>query len=265
MRHVVKCVQDKEHLKEVLGRCPYTSHLVSLLSAEQEVTAHNLHATLLSQMKGLELTAALIDRTPDDRKFSVVDAANEPGVIWVWGSDPRYSSTVEPWNGVQFELMGHELLIRGNIGVDTLIFIDEFPQLNGGQKSTIIRKLLEFGRSSRVRNVLAVQTPAQVVAIYGEHEAQTLLGQMHLGMAFRHTDEHGKTYWSQRLGRMRGFEPKWTYSRQVGGSRSYGRQAGSGTSWSETLGFSLERYDLERVPPSDIGDLPIGSYEYCMY
>ena len=30
-----------------------------------------------------------------------------------------------------FELLSHELLIRGNIGVETLLFLDEFAQLNG--------------------------------------------------------------------------------------------------------------------------------------
>lgn len=266
MRHVVLCLRDLDLCREVLTRCAHTAHLVSLLSSdEQGTTAGNLHATLLAELKGLELVASLIDTTPDDRRFSAEEAANIPGILWVWGSDPRYDTAIEPWNAVQLELIGHELLIRGNIGMDTLLYIDEFPQLSagGGQKLTIIKKLLEFGRSSRVRSSLAMQTPAQVVAIYGEHEAETLLGQCHNFMVFRHNDAYGQNYWSRRLGRERGFELKWSWSQQEGGSS--GGSAPSNKNWSVTESRNLERFDLDRVTPSDIGDLPVGSYEFGMY
>jgi hypothetical protein len=267
MRHVAACLRDMRHLTRVLARCEHTAHLVTLLSAEQGTTAANLLGTLLAELKGLELVASLIDEAPDHRRFSVVEAANEPGIIWVWGSDPRYDATIEPWNAVQLELIGHELLIRGRADVETLLYIDEFPQLSagGGQKLTIIRKLLEFGRSARVRSTLAEQTPAQVAAVYGQEDATTLLGQCHNAVVFKHSDDYGQAYWSKRLGRERGFERKRTFSGQVGGSETRGSQPSWGTSWAVTEGVNIERFDLERVTPSEIGDLPVGTYEFGLF
>ena len=140
-----------------------------------------------------------------------------------------------------------------------------FRSSTAGQKLTIYRKLLEFGRSSRVRNTLAVQTPAQLKAIYGEDESDTILGQCHNVMVFKHSDNYGKEYWSKRLGRERGFEKKRGYSRQQGGSSTGGQHPSSTGSWSVTENVNIERYDLERVPPSDIGDLPVGTYKYGMF
>ena len=264
MRHAVKCIQSLELNQQILDRSEHTRHLLSLMAESQGATAANLHATLLAELKDLELVAALIDQTPDDRKFSLVQAANQPGIIWVWGSDPRYGSMLEPWNALQWELLGHELLIRGDIGVDTSLYIDEFPQLNGGQKLTILKKLLEFGRSSRVRSTLAIQTPAQLEAIYGEAEADTILGQCHNAMVFKHSDVKGCTYWSQRLGRMQGIEAKRGESRQQGGSRPVGSRQIT-RNWSSTESVSFERFDRERVTPSDIHDIPVGTYEFGMY
>lgn len=263
MRHVVLVLRDVGLCITVLGRCEQTRHLVSLLSSEQGVTAANIHATLLAELKGLELVASLIDSTPEDRRFSTAGAANTPGVIWVWGSDPRYNTTIEPWNAVQLELIGHELLIRGKIGVETLLYLDEFPQLSagGGQKMTIIRKVLEFGRSSDVRSCLAMQTPAQVEAVFGPKDAETLLGQCHIIVAFRHNDGPGQAYFSRRLGKERGFEKKRGSSRQVGGSSG----PNGNSSWSVTHSVNIERFDLERVTQSDIGDLPVGTYEFGMF
>lgn len=259
-RYVVQCLKDPRLLVPVLARCEETEHLVSLLGADQGVAAANLWATLLAELKGLELVASLIDETTDDRRFSIVEAANEPGIIWVWGTDPRYSSTIDPWNAVQFELLGHELLIRGDIGIDTLLYIDEFPQLvgGGGQKLAIIKKLLEFGRSSRVRSTLAIQTPAQIDAIFGKDESDVTLSQCHNAVVCRHSDERGQTYWSRRFGRERGVEKKRSFTSQEGGGRG-------GRNWSRSTSTNFERFDLDRVSPSDIGDLPVGTYEFGIF
>jgi hypothetical protein len=261
MRHVVLILKDMALCSRVLGRCEKTESLLSLLSSDLGETAGNIHVTLLAELKAAELVASLIDSTPDDRRFSVEDAANEPDVIWVWGSDPRYNTTIEPWNSVQLELIGHELLIRGDVGVTTLLYIDEFPQLSagGGQKLAIIQKLLEYGRSSLVRSTLAMQTPAQVVEVYGEHAAQTLLGQLHNAVVFRHADAYGQEFWAKRLGRERGFEEKRGASRQIGWAQ------GSGRNESTTRSVNIERFDLDRISPGEIGDLPVGSYEFGIH
>lgn len=264
MRHIVLVLRDMDICMRVLGRCEKTAHLAAFLSSNLGDTAGNIHVTLLAELKGAELVASLIDATPDDRRFSVEEAANAPNVIWVWGSDPRYNTTIEPWNSVQLELIGHELLIRGDIGVTTLLYIDEFPQLSagGGQKLAVIQKILEYGRSSLVRSTLAMQTPAQAVEVYGEHAAQTLLGQLHNSVVFRHTDGYGQDFWAKRLGRERGFEEKRGVSSQIGWSN--GGQ-GASRSGSITKSVNIERFDLDRVSPGEIGDLPVGSYEFGMY
>jgi len=263
MRHVVLILRDVELTRLVLARCPHTAPLLGLLSSEQGTTAANIYATNLTELKGLELTASLIDSTPDDRRFTAAEAANTPGVVWVWGSDPRYNTTIEPWNAVQLELIGHELLIRGNIGIDTLLYIDEFPQLSAGgaSKLPIIKKLLEYGRSSRVRTTLAVQTPSQVFALHGKEDGETLLAQCHNAVVFGHKDGPGQEYWSRRFGKERGFETKRSSSRQVGGTGG----TNPSTNWSKSENVSRERFDLDRVTSSDIGDLPVGSYEFGMF
>ena len=263
MRHVVLILRDVELTRLVLARCPYTASLISLLSSEQGATAANIHATMLAELKGLELVASLIDSTPDDRRFTTAEAANQPGVIWVWGSDPRYNTTIEPWNAVQLELIGNELLIRGNLGIDTLLYIDEFPQLSAGgaSKLPIIKKLLEYGRSSRVRTTLAVQTPSQVFALHGKEDGETLLGQCHNVVAFGHNDGPGQEYWSRRFGNERGFELKYSKSNQVGWTGGTNPSRNGST----TEQTSRERYDLPRISPSEIGDLPVGSYEFGMF
>lgn len=267
MRHVVNCLKEMELAVQVLDRYEPTQYVSSLLASDQGRAAANLKATILTELVRLELVASLIDKTPDDRLYSIEQAAHEPGVIWVWGSDPRFNTLVEPWNAIQLELLGHELLIRGDIGVETLLYIDEFPQLSagGGQKLAMITKLLEYGRSSRVRSTLAVQTPAQVVSVYGEKEAATLLGQCHGFMAFGHADEFGQKYWSARLGRERGFEKKRGYGVTEGGGATTGQQPSQNTNWSLSENVSIERFDLERVSPSEIGDLPVGTYEFGMH
>jgi hypothetical protein len=265
MRQVVNVMKDVRLIQQVLARSEHTRHITALLTKKLGITAANLHATLLAELKGLELVASLIDETPDDRRFSAREAANSPRIITVWGSDPRYSTTVDPWNGIQWELIGHELLIRGDINVETFLFIDEFPQLNGGHKLAIIKKLLEFARSSKVRSTLAVQSPAQVEAIYGKEEADTILGQCHNAIVFKHSDNRGCEYWSQRLGRMQGIEPKRSYSRQRGGSYTGGQHPSWSESWSGTESVTYERYDRDRVPQNEIRDLPVGSYEYGMF
>lgn len=260
-RQLANCMKSVSLIRQIVSRCEETRYVLDLFSASQDVTAANIYSQILTELKGLDLVASLLDETPDDRKFSIAEAANRPGVIWVAGSDPRYATTVEPWNGIQWELIGHELLIRGDIGLDTLVFIDEFPQLNGGQKLPIVKKVLEFGRSSRIRSTFAIQTPAQVFSTFGEIEGDVILGQAHNVLVFRHSDIKGCEYWSKRLGRMRGIEPKRGTSRQKG--VSYGSQTTYSESVTESVNF--ERFDRERVTPSDIGDLPVGSYELGMF
>lgn len=260
MRHVVACLKDTRLTDQVLARCPHTGHIRSLLAQDQGVAAANVHGTILGEIKRLELVASLIDETPDDRRYSIEEAANEPGIIWVWGTDPRYSTTTDPWAAVQFDLMGHELLIRGDVGIDTLLYLDEFPQLaaGGGQKLAIVKKLLEVGRSNRIRSNFAIQTPAQVEAIFGKEDADTTLGQCHNIIVLKHSDVLGQDYWSRRLGKERGFEWKRGFSYQENGGSGAG-------GWSRSESVNLERYDLDRVSPSEIGGLPVGSYEYGVF
>ncbi|MFO0890984.1 MAG: type IV secretion system DNA-binding domain-containing protein [Isosphaeraceae bacterium] len=264
-RYLAHLMRDSRLFVQVLSRCKETRHILKLFSEKQEVTSANIESTLASELQNFELIAALIDETPDDRRFSIVDAANTPGIIWVWGSDPRYQTCMEPWNGLQWELMGHELLIRGRNSIDTLLFIDEFPQLNGGQKLTIMKRLLEYGRDSNVRTTLAIQTPAQLEGTYGKAEADIILGQTHNVMVFKHSDNIGCEYWSKRLGNIRGFEEKRSVADQLGGSTTGGAQPNSTYSWSHQVTVNREWFDRARVSPSNVGDLIVGSYELGIY
>lgn len=265
MRDVVLCLRDFRLTKQLLAKRRETRHLIALISDKQGVTSENLHATILAELKDLELVAALIQETPEDRRFSIIKAANQPNTIWVLGSDPRYHTVIEPLNGMQIELLSHELIIRGDIGIETCLFIDEFTQMNGGIKMSAIQKLLEIGRSSRVRTALAVQSPLQVLAVYGKEAGETILAQMHSFMAFMHSDEGGREYFAKRLGKERGWELKFNGSDQVQTTRNIGRGGGGGSvSRSTTHGFNQERFDLDRVSPSEFGDLPIGTYELGM-
>ena len=47
--------------------------------------------------------------------------------------------------------------------------------------------------------------------------------------------------------------------------RAASQQSSWGTNWSVTHNVNIERFDLERVSPSEIGDLPVGTYEFGMH
>lgn len=265
-RRVVLVLKSRYLLHQVLARCPQTCDLLSLVDdSTQGTAAGNVYTTLLTTLKDLEILAAEVDATPEERRYSMAEVANRPGVCWVWEGDPRYEAVMELWNGLQDDFLTPHLLVRGDVGFTTYRFIDELPQMNGRSKSTNSQKLSEWGRSSRVRNVYAFQTKAQLDETWGEPAADGFLGQCHNYVVFKHSDLAGRRYWSRRMGNARGFELTRNVSTQSGWSNSYGPQGGYQESGSRTEGVSEQRYDRARVAEGVLGDLPVGSLQYGLF
>lgn len=264
-KHVPAILSDEQLCKRVLERCDETRHLASLLSKDMGTTGANIRATLLSEIKSIQIIMSLIEETPDSRRFSLKDAANESKVIYCWETDPRYASTIDPWNGLCLELIINELLVRGKSEVEAMIFFDEFVQLNGRMKMPSLVRMLELARSSNVRSVLATQSPSQVVATYGEHDGEALLGQIHSFMCFLHSDNFGKAYFAKRFSKEKGFELHHSNAEQLGFQSTTGQSPSRSYSRSNTHTTTLNRFDLDRVPEEAIGGLPIGTYEFGMY
>lgn len=126
-------------------------------------------------------------------------------------------------------------------------------------------RMLELGRSSNVRTVLAMQSPSQVIATYGEHDGEALLGQIHAFMCFLHSDNYGKSYFTKRFSKEKGFELHHSFAEQLGFQRTAGQSPSRSYSSSSTHTTSLNRFDLDRVPEEMIGGLPIGTYEFGMF
>jgi hypothetical protein len=183
--------------------------------------------------------------------------------VMIFGSDFRYGHILGPMNSLLMKVLQRELIALGNSETRRhYVIVDEYPKLAYGKEVEDFSTFLELGRSMGIRVCLVIQTPEQLIQLHGEHGANVIWGQAQNRLILRVADEAGAAYCSKHLSRFRGFV--WT--KQVGRNWSIGSSSNSHEgSVSSSSGGSDSRsehwHDVAYVPPEDIMDLPLASYE----
>src|SRR5262249_53538377 len=140
------------------------------------------------------------------RSYSIKQLVREEQVL-VLGSDFRYSHILGPMNNLILNVMKRELLSQPDSRSRRhYMLIDEFPKLNYHEAAKEFPDFVELGRSRSVRVLIAMQTPRQLVELYGEEGASTILGQCQNKIILRVADLAGATDCSNMLGRIHRYE-----------------------------------------------------------
>ncbi|MHB1785287.1 MAG: type IV secretory system conjugative DNA transfer family protein [Acidimicrobiales bacterium] len=246
----------------------YTRHLIQrsqdaktwetekLFDENQGSTKANIHTSLIVKLRSLATYASMMERCKGS--YSIKQLVRGEQVL-VLGSDFRYRHILDPLNQLILNFMKRELVAQPDSRTRRhYVLIDEFPQLNSNQPSEEFPAFVEVGRSRGIRVVIVMQTPRQLVRLYGPEGTSTLLGQCLNKIMLRHADFDGASDCSNLLGRVHRYE--WVRNVTEGTTRTKSRD-GISTAWSRNVGASEVWADRPLVHAQEIMDLPLASWK----
>jgi hypothetical protein len=257
LRHVCLLSWSEWYAKQLIQRSldARIRETLSLFDKDLGSTKANVHASLLTKLGNVATYAILMERCK--HSYSIKELVRGDQVL-VLGSDYRYSHILGPLNNLTINVMKRELLSQPESHTRRhYMFIDEFPKLNYNQPAEDFPDFLELGRSFGVRAGIVMQTPRQLVKLYGPEGASIIMGQSLNKLFLRHADLEGATDCSNLLGRINGRE--WNYNVGEGGSHTSAPGGDSSTrTWND--GASEVWADRPLVTPHDILNLPLASW-----
>jgi type IV secretory pathway TraG/TraD family ATPase VirD4 len=173
-RDVCLALRSEEWLRDILARSEHTEHLVAMYLNEGD-TLNSVKATIATKMMPYEVVAAAWSRTASKvRLRDFLDPGRERLVL-VLGNDESNRDAVDAINRVLLRRLS-ELIIAQPESEErrTWIFFDEVREAGrlDGLGSLLLR-----GRSKGACVVLGFQDIDGLKDVYGEHQAQELVGQ----------------------------------------------------------------------------------------
>lgn len=176
-RDMILCQRSESRMKEVLGKCPETRHLIEL-HFEPRSTFQNIRSTLAARLDPFEPVFACWHRAKTKIRFR--DWVNSESIV-ILGNDPQRRAAIHPINRVMLKWVTQLLLSKSNTDTErSSIWLDEFPDLG---KLEFLLELLGEGRSKGVAGVLGTQSIDALYAIYGKDLAEAILATVsHLGL-----------------------------------------------------------------------------------
>lgn len=234
-RDVVYALRSKDRIRRVLERTPEGREVLGLYFGNEKVIL-DVMSTVANKTDPYVAIAAAWDSAGE--KVSLRDWA-EGGYVLVLGNSHVARPSLRAMNEAVFKRLSQILLEQPKSDTRrTWIFLDELRQagrLDG------LNALAVEGRSRGVCLVLGTQDVEGLRAVYGEEEAEELLGVVGLKALLRVASPATAEWGSKVIGEQEVMEVSVSTSTGPGG-----------TSWSE----SEQRVKREAVLPSQLLDLP---------
>lgn len=216
---------------EFAMRPHWATWLMSRVPGLLEEISHHLAApaqaagvlgSLNSALSPLRSVFAAMSRVPARYSMEHVCADDRHKEVFLVMSDMRIPGPINRLNALLFETVSHKMLTKSNVPDDVVrlvLLMDELPVLG---RIASYPRILRQGAAKGIRAVGASQDVESMVAIYGEHQALSILNQSSsLGFTFPLTQATGN-YLHSAAGAIR--VPETSH----GGSYS---NSGSSTSW----------------------------------
>lgn len=177
LRDIVESISSLNRLKAILRKTPdgadsWNAYLSPLERDRHDRTALSIHASLMTYSRPFRSLAALWNHA--ERQFSLEQWHCSSGIILL-GADPSRDRTMQRVNQLLMKRASQLTLSRNEERpLDlTWFFLDEIREagrLDG------LRRLMTEGRSKGIRVVLGFQDIEGMYELYGEHQAEEMIG-----------------------------------------------------------------------------------------
>jgi len=173
-RDLCLAMRSEEGMRDILSRSEHTEHLVAMYLNEGD-TLNSVKATIAAKMMPYEVVAALWSRSTETVSLRDFLDPEKERLLLVLGNAEESREAVDAINRVLFQRLS-ELVVGQPESEErrTWIFLDEVREagrLDG------LRSLLLRGRSKGVCVVLGFQDIDGLKEVYGEYQAQEMVGQ----------------------------------------------------------------------------------------
>ena len=198
LRDVMHLTATPTLLRQTLLSHKETATLVDRFFEPQD-TFRSVLSTLSNALVPLRSIAAIWEIAGAVRKVSLSQWAESGEKVLVMGASFDMRETMIGINRVMFNVLADKLLSGPERPGEnrTWFFIDELKE---AQRLDALPRLLTNGRSKGVRCVLGLQDREGLQAVYGEHEANEMLGLCH-NMSFLKLSSSQTAQWaSDQLG-----------------------------------------------------------------
>ena len=172
LRDIVEACTYRPQLELVLGATAKGRRVLESHFARAESAAASIFSTVSSKVEDFAEIAALWEQS----RYTVsLRQWMDSRSILLLGSHPDYETTLEPLSRMIFRRISKLIRSRSEEepSDETWIFFDEVREAG---KVAGLRELLTTGRSKGARVVLGFQDRKGIQAVYGDPEAQELIG-----------------------------------------------------------------------------------------
>lgn len=166
------CALDSEkHIRGITAYHPRARRLAdSILKDDKH--AFGVLSTLTTKLGRFEEVAGLWHGAGSARRFSVPEFLKNPGVL-VLGYDPALNESLWPINAILLKALTDEILRGPNKPEPRHWFV--FDEFRAMQNVDCMHDLLNRGRSKGASVLIALQSIAGLIDVYGQHRATDLL------------------------------------------------------------------------------------------
>lgn len=171
LRDLLCAADSKRRIEAVTARHPRGSRLAASILKDDK-HAFGVLSTLSTKLSRFEEVAGLWHSRPLARQFSIPEFLQQPGVL-VLGWDPVLNESLWPINAILLKALADEILRGPRQRLPRHWFVlDEFRTM---EKADAVQRLLNRGRGKGVSVLIALQSIAGLLDVYGEHTAQDIL------------------------------------------------------------------------------------------
>lgn len=199
-------VTDFEKIKQIKELDLEAKRLLDFFTNEKQKLTADVLSTVISKtaIRSLEHLKIVDEDLNSENSFSfrkwINDETQQNTIYLILDED--ISEITLPLYRVVVELLATEILSSKEVKTPIFMFLDEFPAMGKMEK---IQSLLVRARKNFGAVIYSAQDYNQMVEIYKEHIAKTMMGNTNTVFVFRHTD--GK-YFSDRFDK----QEIWEYS-----------------------------------------------------
>lgn len=198
LRDLIHSLATPDTIRRVVSREPSALDEVSVFLAD---TDHfpAVHTTIKSRLTRLKTVAALWDRIPPERSFSVQRWLTGHGVLLL-GHRPKYLESINPINALLLRMIADEIQSWPDVRAPhTWIVLDEFRWMKEVES---MAELLGLGRSKGASILLGIQDISGMRVAFGQDRTEEILGlcenKTFLNIGNPETAEWASKYFAQR-------------------------------------------------------------------
>jgi hypothetical protein len=216
LRDLILAVRNKKRIEGVTNRYDEAKDIVEpFLSDEKHLPS--VLTTISTKLGKLNIVAALWHNAKSGRKFSIKKFSESRGIV-VLGNHPVYHDSLWPINAMLLKLSS-DYILKGE-ETDSRKYwmvLDEFRWMG---RVDCVRQLLNQGRSKGVSVLLGIQDVDGLMAVYGEKEANEILGGCANKSFFRAGTPSSADRASKHFGVIRAYVDSYSESWGRGGGTS---------------------------------------------